>query len=85
MRLPPGQLRLDGFPRFGAHLSRPAPAVPADPVIEIRGAVRDELDVPVRTLGTLSRREMTADFHCVAGVVGHWRGIADCAGALFAV
>ena len=78
MRLPPGQRRLDRFPRFGTHLSRPAPAIPADPVIKIRGAVSDELDVPVRTLGTLSRREMTADFHCVAGwsAAGlRWEGV----------
>jgi DMSO/TMAO reductase YedYZ molybdopterin-dependent catalytic subunit len=78
MRLPPGQRRLDGFPRFGAHLSRPAPAVPAVPVIEIRGAVSEELDVPVRTLGTLSRREVAADFHCVAGwsATGlRWEGV----------
>jgi DMSO/TMAO reductase YedYZ molybdopterin-dependent catalytic subunit len=78
MRLPPGQRRLDGFPRFGAHLSRPAPAVPAVPVIEIRGAVSEELDVPVRTLGTLPRREVAADFHCVAGwsATGlRWEGV----------
>jgi len=29
--LPPGQHLIDGFPRFGGHLSRPAPAVPVDP------------------------------------------------------
>lgn len=32
--LPPGQRRVKGFPRFGAHLWRPAPAVPVNPVIE---------------------------------------------------
>ena len=31
MTLPPGQHLIDGFPRFGGHLSRPAPAVPVDP------------------------------------------------------
>jgi DMSO/TMAO reductase YedYZ molybdopterin-dependent catalytic subunit len=78
MRLPPGQRRLNRFPRFGTHLSKPAPAIPADPVIEIRGAVNDDLDVPVRTLDTLPRQEMTADFHCVAGwsATGlRWEGV----------
>ena len=37
--LPPGQRAVDGFPRFGAHLQRPPPAVPATPAIEITGAV----------------------------------------------
>jgi DMSO/TMAO reductase YedYZ molybdopterin-dependent catalytic subunit len=65
--LPPGQRVIDRFPRFGEHLSRPAPAVPVDPVIEIRGAVIEAFDVPLATLATLPRRELTADFHCVAG------------------
>jgi DMSO/TMAO reductase YedYZ molybdopterin-dependent catalytic subunit len=76
--LPLGQRRLDRFPRFGTHLSKPAPAIPADPVIQIRGAVSRDLDVPIRTLGTLPRREMTADFHCVAGwsATGlRWEGV----------
>jgi DMSO/TMAO reductase YedYZ molybdopterin-dependent catalytic subunit len=67
MRLPPGQHEIKGFPRFGTHLSRPAPAVPADPVIEINGAVTEPTALPVATLATLPRRELTADFHCVAG------------------
>lgn len=66
-RLPPGQRRVDGFPRFGTHLSRPAPAVPADPAIAVRGAVATQVDLPLSTLATLPRREVTADFHCVAG------------------
>jgi len=35
--LPPGQRRVEGFPRFGAHFGQPPPAVPGDPVIELRG------------------------------------------------
>lgn len=66
-RLPPGQRRSDGFPRFGGHLSQPPPAVPANPAIEIRGAVTEGFEVPIATLATLPRRELTADFHCVAG------------------
>jgi DMSO/TMAO reductase YedYZ molybdopterin-dependent catalytic subunit len=67
MKLPPGQRLIDGFPRFGGHLSRPAPAVPFDPVIEIRGAVTKAFDLPLTTLAALPRRELRADFHCVAG------------------
>jgi DMSO/TMAO reductase YedYZ molybdopterin-dependent catalytic subunit len=67
MTLPPGQHRVEGFPRFGTHLARPAPAVPADPAIEITGAVTEPFTVPVADLATLPRRRLTADFHCVAG------------------
>ncbi|MEJ7563087.1 MAG: molybdopterin-dependent oxidoreductase, partial [Ilumatobacteraceae bacterium] len=79
VRLPPGQRRLDRFPRFGAHLGKPAPAVPADPVIEIRGAVADDVDVPLATLASLPRQVLNADFHCVAGwsATGlQWEGVA---------
>ncbi|MDQ3717228.1 MAG: molybdopterin-dependent oxidoreductase [Actinomycetota bacterium] len=76
--LPPGQRLIDGFPRFGANLSRPAPPVPATPVITIRGAVTEAFDVPLGTLATLPRRELTADFHCVAGWSAtnlRWEGV----------
>jgi DMSO/TMAO reductase YedYZ molybdopterin-dependent catalytic subunit len=77
--LPPGQRAVDGFPRFGAHLNQPAPAVPADPVIEIDGAVTEPFSVPLAELGALPRRELAADFHCVAGwsATGlRWEGVA---------
>jgi DMSO/TMAO reductase YedYZ molybdopterin-dependent catalytic subunit len=77
--LPPGQHRVDGFPRFGSHLSRPPPAVPANPVIEIRGAGVESFAFPLTELATLPRRELTADFHCVAGWSAtdlHWEGVA---------
>jgi DMSO/TMAO reductase YedYZ molybdopterin-dependent catalytic subunit len=67
VKLPPGQRLIEGFPRFGTHLARPAPVVPADPVITIRGAVTQAFDVPLATLATLPRCELLADFHCVAG------------------
>lgn len=79
MTLPPGQHALDGFPRFGTHLARPAPAVPADPVLEISGVVADPLTLPLAALATLPRRELTADFHCVAGWSAtelRWEGVA---------
>jgi DMSO/TMAO reductase YedYZ molybdopterin-dependent catalytic subunit len=78
-RLPPGQRRVEGFPRFGSHLSRPAPAIPADPVIEMRGAVTEEFDLPLAMLSTLPRREVAADFHCVAGWSAtdlRWEGVS---------
>ena len=76
--LPPGQRRIDGFPRFGTHLSRPAPAVAADPVIAVSGAVMGPVDVRLATLATLPRRALRADFHCVAGWSAtdlHWEGV----------
>lgn len=79
MTLPPGQRAVDGFPRFGTHLHRPPPTVPAEPVIEITGAVAEPVAVPLAALGTLPRREMTADFHCVAGWTAtglRWEGVA---------
>jgi DMSO/TMAO reductase YedYZ molybdopterin-dependent catalytic subunit len=77
--LPPGQHAIAGFPRFGAHLHRPPPAVPADPVIEISGAVTSPFTLPIAELATFPRREVTADFHCVAGWSAtnlHWEGVA---------
>lgn len=77
--LPPGQRWIKGFPRFGGHLGKPAPAVPVDPIIEIRGAVTEDFDVPLATLATLPRRELDADFHCVAGWSAtdlRWEGVS---------
>ena len=78
--LPPGQRLVDRFPRFGAHLWRPAPAGPADPVITIGGgAVTSSFDLPVAALADLPRTEVTADFHCVSGwsAAGlRWEGVA---------
>jgi DMSO/TMAO reductase YedYZ molybdopterin-dependent catalytic subunit len=79
MTLPPGQRPIDGFPRFGTHLGRPAPPVPAVPVIEIGGAGVEPFALPLGRLATLPRRELTADFHCVAGwsATGlRWEGVA---------
>jgi DMSO/TMAO reductase YedYZ molybdopterin-dependent catalytic subunit len=63
----PGQRAIDGFPRFGTHLHRVPPAVPADPMFEISGAVAKRFHVALAELATLPRRELTANFHCVAG------------------
>lgn len=72
--LPPGQRLFGGFPPF----SRPAPALPSDPAIEFGGVVTNDFDVPLTTLATLPRSEMTADFHCVAGWSARnlrWEGV----------
>jgi DMSO/TMAO reductase YedYZ molybdopterin-dependent catalytic subunit len=79
MTLPPGQQRVEGFPRFGTHFHRPPPAVPPDPAIEIGGAVVTPFAIPLTDLATLPRRRQTADFHCVAGWSAtdlHWEGVA---------
>lgn len=65
--LPPGQSAIRGFPRFGTHVHHPPPAVPADPTLEVGGAVSEPLTLPLRELRTLPRCEVVADFHCVAG------------------
>jgi DMSO/TMAO reductase YedYZ molybdopterin-dependent catalytic subunit len=47
-------------------------------VIEINGAVAKSFAVPLGELATLPRRELTADFHCVAGWSAtnlHWEGV----------
>jgi DMSO/TMAO reductase YedYZ molybdopterin-dependent catalytic subunit len=77
--LPPGQRRIDGFPRFGTHLHHPPPRVPEAPAIEITGAVAEPVSVPLERLATLPRTERIADFHCVAGwsATGlRWEGVA---------
>jgi DMSO/TMAO reductase YedYZ molybdopterin-dependent catalytic subunit len=77
--LPPGQHAVSGFPRFGTHLHHPPPPGPRDPVIEIGGAVTEPFSVPLEQLAALPRREITADFHCVAGwsATGlRWEGVA---------
>jgi DMSO/TMAO reductase YedYZ molybdopterin-dependent catalytic subunit len=77
--LPPGQKRIEGFPRFGASTGGSPPAVPPNPVITISGAVCEPFDVPVAELMDLPRRELVADFHCVAGWTAtdlRWEGVA---------
>jgi DMSO/TMAO reductase YedYZ molybdopterin-dependent catalytic subunit len=71
--LPPGQRAIKGFPRFGTHLDQAPPPVPDDPVLEV-----GDTSVPLRDLAKLPRRELVADFHCVAGwsATGlRWEGV----------
>jgi|SRR5829696_2647303 len=77
--LPPGQWRIDWFPRFDTNLAKPAPRVPADAVVEIGGAVTEPFAVAVADLTTRPRRQLAADFHCVSGWTAsdlHWDGVA---------
>ena len=78
MTLPPGQRALDHFPRFGTHMGRRAPAVPADFALEVTGAVREPMRVSPAQLAALPHVERVADFHCVAGwsATGlRWQGV----------
>src|SRR5260221_13643939 len=63
--LPPGQRKVDGFPRFGGPFK--PPAGPASPALEITGAVREPVTVAVSGLSTLPRMQRMSDFHFVAG------------------
>jgi DMSO/TMAO reductase YedYZ molybdopterin-dependent catalytic subunit len=76
--LPPGQHRIEHFPRFGTHLHEPPPAVPHEPAIEIAGAVKEPFEVALSDLASLPHRKLTADFHCVAGWSAtdlQWEGV----------
>jgi DMSO/TMAO reductase YedYZ molybdopterin-dependent catalytic subunit len=75
-QLPPGQRKVEGFPRLGGP-SKP-PLVPAEPALEITGAVREPFTVALFELSTLPRTQQTCDFRCVAGwsAIGlHWEGV----------
>lgn len=78
-RLPPGQRRIEGFPRFGTHLHRPPPPTPDAPALVISGPVVRPATIPLEELQMLPRVDVTADFHCVSGWTATdvaWSGIA---------
>ncbi|OIJ25836.1 molybdopterin-dependent oxidoreductase [Nocardioides luteus] len=77
--LPPGQRRIDFFPRFGRRVAEPPPTVPAHPTVVFDGALAAPIEIAVAELVGTARRELRADFHCVAGwsVTGLiWEGVA---------
>ena len=77
--LPPGQRRIDFFPRFGRRTDQPAPTVGDHPTVLVGGALAAPIEMRVEELVGGDRRDVHADFHCVAGwsVTGlHWEGVA---------
>jgi len=78
-KLPPGQRAVQGFPRFGIDVAHPPPAAPTGMSIEITGDLVRHLSFSPADLPDLPRREIAADFHCVAGwsALGlTWEGVA---------
>ncbi|MGH3351381.1 MAG: molybdopterin-dependent oxidoreductase [Nocardioides sp.] len=77
--LPPGQRRIDYFPRFGRRLDQPPPTVSEHPTVVFGGVLPAPIEVSLDELVGADRRELDADFHCVAGwsATGlHWEGVA---------
>ena len=64
--LPPGQREISAFPRYGKNLLGD-PVTPRSPSIEISGAGIETAWLDAMSLSRLPRREIVADFHCVAG------------------
>ena len=78
MTIPPGQHARADFPRFGTHLHLSPPVPPAQPTLEIGGAVRESGVFSLEMLGSLERREQVSDLHCVSGwsATGlRWEGV----------
>ncbi len=64
--LPPGQHRIEAFPRFGlpAFATR-WPTIPDQPTIEVRSGDRTLGSISLEEIGRLPRVEQTSDLHCV--------------------
>ena len=78
MELPPGQRAVRGFPRFGIDRVSPPPRAPEGMNIEVSGQLARRVSLDMADLARLPRRELVADFHCVAGwsAVGlRWQGV----------
>jgi DMSO/TMAO reductase YedYZ molybdopterin-dependent catalytic subunit len=76
--LPPGQRKIEGFPRFGTHLHHPPPVIPPDATLDVTGAIAP-LTLRLSELDSLPRVERVADFHCVSGWTAtglRWEGVA---------
>ena len=63
-RLPPGQRETDRFPTLS---KGETPSVPADPTVEVWGAVETELTRPLSEFKGLGAETQRQDFHCVTG------------------
>lgn len=72
--LPPGQRAVQGLPRFGVDVTHPPPAVPADVIVEVTGALTRMVSFAPSAMSDLPRRTVDASLHCVAG----WSAVALC-------
>jgi DMSO/TMAO reductase YedYZ molybdopterin-dependent catalytic subunit len=78
MELPPGQRAVRGFPRFGIDRVNPPPRAPEGMNIEVSGQLARRVSLDLDDLARSPRREVVADFHCVAGwtAIGlRWQGV----------
>jgi len=76
--LPPGQRAIRAHPRYGSDGFSPDPVAPPSPSIEISGAGIVTARIDAAALSPLPRREIVADFHCVAGWTTRdlrWEGV----------
>lgn len=76
--LPPGQREISAYPRYGTSLAGGDPATQPSPSIEISGAGIETTRLDAASLSRLPRREIVADFHCVAGWTARdlrWEGV----------
>ena len=69
--LPPGQRKVNGFPRFGTHLHRPPPAIPPNPTITVTGAIRAPLTLELINLDGLPQVEAGSRLSLRRRLVGH--------------
>src|SRR4051794_17886124 len=77
--LPPGQHLAPRFVRYGTHLFRPIPDLSVVTSIRVTRGPDTVCDISHGGLGALSRSDMTADFHCVAGWSAQglrWSGVS---------
>lgn len=75
--LPLGQREVASFPRYGAGFAGD-PVTPHSPWIEVSGAGIEAARLDGASLSRLPRREIVADFHCVAGWTARqlrWEGV----------
>jgi DMSO/TMAO reductase YedYZ molybdopterin-dependent catalytic subunit len=64
--LPPGQRRIDHFPRFGLPVFAARRVVPpACSTLRVAGDVRTPAEVAIADFGALPRLDQRSDFHCV--------------------
>ena len=76
--LPPGQRAIAAYPRYGSDGLVRDPLPPRSPSIEISGAGIGTAWLDTASLSRLPRREIVADFHCVAGWSARdlrWEGV----------